>query len=538
MPVHDATTSAMSSAPTSSLSIAPLGLQRDELRPRRSASSASSVGDAAVAQLGRRPKSPSRSAPLSSPPQPLELLLGRGDLGDVVLLQAPPLGQRGQLLALSASSLRSRVEPLDGGRVGLLRQRHLLDLEPAHGALELVDLDRPGVDLHAQPGGGLVDQVDRLVGQEPVGDVAVGQGGGGDQRGVGDPDAVVHLVALLEAAQDADGVLDRRLADHDRLEPPLQRRVLLDVLAVFVQRGRADHPQLAAGEHRLEHVAGVHRALALAGADHGVQLVEERDDLPVGVLDLLEDGLEPLLELAAVLRAGDHRAEVERDELLVAQRLGHVAGHDPLGQALDDRGLADAGLADQHRVVLGPAGQHLHDPADLGVAADHRVDLAVAGTRGQVDAVLLQRLVGLLGVGGGDPPVAATDGRERGDEGLLGGARRLEHVGDGAADPGQAGEQVLGGDVLVAERAGDLLGRADGVDELAGQAGLGDARALRGGQALDRAGGGAADVGRVGADGAQQRRPRSSRRCRAATAAGATARRWRGRAGRRSRPRR
>ena len=38
---------------------------------------------------------------------------------------------------------------------------------------------------------------------------------------------------------------------------------------------------------------------------------------------------------------------------LVAQALRHVAGDDALGQALDDRGLADAGLADQHRVVLG-----------------------------------------------------------------------------------------------------------------------------------------------------------------------------------------
>ena len=64
---------------------------------------------------------------------------------------------------------------------------------------------------------------------------------------------------------------------------------------------------------------------------------------------------------------------------LSAQRLGHVAGDDPLGQALDDGGLADAGLADQHRVVLGPPGQHLDDPADLGVPADDRVELAVAG---------------------------------------------------------------------------------------------------------------------------------------------------------------
>ena len=96
-------------------------------------------------------------------------------------------------------------------------------------------------------------------------------------------------------------------------------------------------------------------------------------------LDLVEHGLEPLLELAAVLRAGDHRAEVERDEPLAAQRLGHVAGDDALGEPLDDGGLADAGLADQHRVVLGAPREHLHDAADLGVAADDRVELALAG---------------------------------------------------------------------------------------------------------------------------------------------------------------
>jgi hypothetical protein len=43
-------------------------------------------------------------------------------------------------------------------------------------------------------------------------------------------DVVVGLVALLEAAQDRDRVLHGRLADHDGLEAPLERGVLLDVL--------------------------------------------------------------------------------------------------------------------------------------------------------------------------------------------------------------------------------------------------------------------------------------------------------------------
>jgi hypothetical protein len=68
---------------------------------------------------------------------------------------------------------------------------------------------------------------------------------------------VVRLVALLQAAQDRDRVRHRRLADEDRLEAPLERGVLLDVLAVLVERRRADRAQLAAGQHRLEHVRRV-----------------------------------------------------------------------------------------------------------------------------------------------------------------------------------------------------------------------------------------------------------------------------------------
>ena len=64
-----------------------------------------------------------------------------------------------------------------------------------------------------RPRGGLVDEVDRLVGQEAVGDVAVREHRGGDERRVADPDAVMGLVALLQPAQDRDRVLDRRLVD-------------------------------------------------------------------------------------------------------------------------------------------------------------------------------------------------------------------------------------------------------------------------------------------------------------------------------------
>ena len=141
---------------------------------------------------------------------------------------------------------------------------------------------------------------------------------------------------------------------------------------------------------------------------------------PAGVLDLLEHGLQPLLELAAVLRAGEQRADVERPHALALQPLGHVAGDDALREPLDDRRLADARVADQHRVVLRAAREHLDDAADLLVAADDRVELALLGELGQVAAELLERLVGALGILRRDalarraPPASASSSASRG----------------------------------------------------------------------------------------------------------------------------
>src|ERR1019366_4229751 len=113
-----------------------------------------------------------------------------------------------------------------------------------------------------------------------------------------------------------DGVRDGRLGHLDRLEPALKRGVLLQVLAVLIQRGRADRLQLTAGQHRLQYRGRVDGALRGARAPQGVYLVDEQDDVAAGP-DLLQDLLQPLLEVAAVPRAGDQRAEVEGVKLLV-----------------------------------------------------------------------------------------------------------------------------------------------------------------------------------------------------------------------------
>ncbi len=165
----------------------------------------------------------------------------------------------------------------------------------------------------------------------------------------------MRFVLLFQTAKDGDRILDIRLVHQHRLKTAFQRGVLFDVLAVFVQRRRADHMQLAARQHRLEQIAGVHGALGFTGADNRVQFVHEEQYLPLGGLHVFEHGLKPLFKLAAVLRARDQGAHIERDDAFVFEPLGHVAADDALGKTLDDGSFADAGIADQHRVVFRPA---------------------------------------------------------------------------------------------------------------------------------------------------------------------------------------
>ena len=277
--------------------------------------------------------------------------------------------------------------------------------------------------------------------------------GGGDDGAVGDVDTVVHLIALFNATQDSDGVLHGRLVHLHFLEAPLQRRVLFNVLAILVQRGCADAVQLAPGQGRLEHVAGVHGTVGLTGTDHGVQLIDEQNDPPFLLGKLVEHRLQPFLELAAVLGAGDQRRHVQGQHAFVLQPFGHFTVDDALGQPLDDGGLADAGLADQHRVVLGAALQHLDGAAAFIVTADHRVQLAAFRPRGEILGVLLQRFHLVFRVGVSDRFTAA-DFLDFLRQHLLLDAGVLEQFAQFPAVITGRQQQRLGGHVLVAALLG------------------------------------------------------------------------------------
>ena len=204
---------------------------------------------------------------------------------------------------------------------GLLRG----GLKLLHAMLGLTHRLGRAIRGDASAGTGLVNEVDGLIGQEAILDVAVGKVRGSLDSTLRIAHMVMLLVARLERGQDLDRVLDARLLDIDGLEATLESRVLGEVLAEFLGRGGADNLEGAAREHGLEHGARVDGALGRTGTDDGVHLVDKQDDV-VGFGGLLDHVLEALLKLAAILGTRHEARQVERPDILVHEVLGHVAG--------------------------------------------------------------------------------------------------------------------------------------------------------------------------------------------------------------------
>ena len=417
---------------------------------------------------------------------PVQLLLHAQELGRLLLLDrgdgdARPLRHHVVDVALG-DGVRARAAhvPVLADDLEVLALRDLLvpeeraaeALAPVHDhaylARELRRLlqGRRVTELHPAPR--LVEEVDGLVGQEAVGDIAARLVDGGFEGGVLVRDVVELLVAVLDPAQDLDRLLLGRGGDLHRLEAPLQRAVLLDVLPVLGGGGGPDALDLAAGQRGLEDVGGVERALGRAGAHQGVELVDEDHDV-VALGQLPHDRLEPLLELAAVLGPRHDERDVEGKDPLLGQVDGHVALDDFIGEPLDQGRFAYTGLANKDRVVAGTAAEDLDDTGQLVVAPDERVEGPAGGGLGQVARELREER-GLLGLPDVRLLVQELDDvlPDRGEAHALLGE---DGGGDALLLPHEAEEDVLGADVVVehplrllggvAERALALGGERD-----------------------------------------------------------------------------
>ena len=121
-----------------------------------------------------------------------------------------------------------------------------------------------------------------------------------------------------------------------------------------------------------------------------MNFVDEDDDVVV-LFELFDDSLEPLFELAAVLRAGHDQRKIQRENPFVGDEQGHIPFHDARGQPFDDGRLANSRLAQKDGVVLRAAGQDLNDALDFLLTADQRIELRLMGHLGQVARILSKK---------------------------------------------------------------------------------------------------------------------------------------------------
>ena len=403
----------------------------------------------------------------SSPSSRLLLLLGqaahghaglpRHDLGDVLRgdLHDPAVARlaapRPASIRAASSAIRSRSS-VARSYCSAATAWSLSRTSCSHLAFQVAYVGALGAGAQPDPGARLVDQVDRLVRKVAVGEIAVRQLDRREQRLVRVAHLVVGLVAVLQPAQNLDRVGDARLGHEDRLEAAGERRVLLDVAPVLLQRGGADDMHLAAGQGRLEHVARLQRPALRPPPPAPTTVCSSSmktisDSACARTSSMMP--LQPLLEVTPVAGAGDDAVRSRATTRRPARFVGHVPVGEALGQALDDRGLAHPRVTDQHGVVLAPAGEHLDGLLDLLLAADDRVDPARPGQVGQVAAVLVQggRVVLAAGRRARVPPVLACPGLP------CGGGLRIE-VGDVQDAPGcrvrvggERVEHMLGTDV-------------------------------------------------------------------------------------------
>jgi hypothetical protein len=128
------------------------------------------------------------------------------------------------------------------------------------------------------------------------------------------------------------------------------------------------------------------------------------------VLERLHHGLHALFEIAAVARAGEERAEIERPDGRLPEMFGSGLPHGSRERGLDDRGLADAGVSEEQRIVCDGAPGCGRCAELLGAADQRSMSPPAAAACDELGGVGLERVAfrtALFVVSGGQSTAAA-----------------------------------------------------------------------------------------------------------------------------------
>ena len=186
-------------------------------------------------------------------------------------------------------------------------------------------------------------------------------------------------IRLGNALHNLTGFFYRRLCNRHRLESAFQSCVLLNMLAIFIEGRCADHLDFTTGQSRLQDIGCIHGSFRITGTNQIMNLIDHQNDV-AAFLDLADETLHATFKLTAELGTGHQSRQVQQEDFLIPQLIGHITGGDPLGKALCNSSLTDTGFTDQARIILLPAVQDLDDTLRFHVAANDLIQLSVSGS--------------------------------------------------------------------------------------------------------------------------------------------------------------
>ena len=209
-----------------------------------------------------------------------------------------------------------------------------------------------------QPGRRLIQQVQRLIRQKACREIPHRKPDRRLQCILGNDHPVVLFIARAQPPQDRHCLFLGRLLHQNTLEPPGQRAVLFDGLAVLRYGGGTNNLQFPAGKFRLHDISRIYRAFRRANAHNGMNLINKKNHIP-SRRHFLHNGPDPLLKVTAILSTGHHCWQVQSNDPLIRQSQRHPALRNALRQPLHHGGLAHSRLTDQTGIIFGTPGKDL-----------------------------------------------------------------------------------------------------------------------------------------------------------------------------------
>ena len=188
---------------------------------------------------------------------------------------------------------------------------------------------------------GFIYHVDSLVWEVAVGDIALCQFDTCLESLVCISHTVMLLVMLLDIVQYQQGLFACSRFNDNLLETALQGSVLLNALAILIERGGTDTLDDTSCQGWFQNVGGIHASFAGTGAYHGVNLIYEDDDLRM-VLQFLDDILDALFKLSAEFGSCNDGSQVETYQTLVEEHRRCFLVVDELCQSFYDGTLSYA----------------------------------------------------------------------------------------------------------------------------------------------------------------------------------------------------